>query len=80
MVWLNKRYQEYTESVHDLLQYFRDANRLVTADVPHDASLVSEKLAELLASLGFVPRCTLDPNLVFLPGTATVCHERDLSR
>ncbi|XP_037574847.2 uncharacterized protein LOC119457093 [Dermacentor silvarum] len=62
-----KRYQEYTESVHDLLQYFRDANRLVTADVPHDASLVSEKLAELLASLGFVPRCTLDPNLVFLP-------------
>ncbi|XP_065302169.2 uncharacterized protein [Dermacentor albipictus] len=62
-----KRYQEYTESVHDLLQYFRDANRLVTADVPHDASLVSERLVEFLASLGFVPRCTLDPNLVFLP-------------
>ncbi|XP_065302170.2 uncharacterized protein [Dermacentor albipictus] len=64
---LKKRYQEYTESVHDLLQYFRDANRLVTADVPHDASLVSERLVEFLASLGFVPRCTLDPNLVFLP-------------
>ncbi|KAH8023569.1 hypothetical protein HPB51_014818 [Rhipicephalus microplus] len=65
-----KRYQEYTETVHELLQYFRDSNRLVAADVPHDASLVSEELVKLLASLGFVPRCTLDPNIVFLPGIA----------
>ncbi|KAL3202276.1 hypothetical protein MRX96_042571 [Rhipicephalus microplus] len=62
-----KRYQEYTETVHELLQYFRDSNRLVAADVPHDASLVSEELVKLLASLGFAPRCTLDPNIVFLP-------------
>ncbi|XP_049271812.1 uncharacterized protein LOC119393091 [Rhipicephalus sanguineus] len=62
-----KRYQEYTETVHELLQYFRDANRLVAADVPHDASLVSEELVKFLDSLGFVPRCTLDPNVVFLP-------------
>ncbi|XP_077484523.1 uncharacterized protein LOC144094467 [Amblyomma americanum] len=64
-----KRYQEYTENVHDLLQYFREANRLVTAAVPRDPSLVSEQLVDFLVSLGFVPRCTLDPNLIFSPAT-----------
>ncbi|KAH6929855.1 hypothetical protein HPB50_006418 [Hyalomma asiaticum] len=70
-----KRYQEYTETVHELLLYFRDANRLVTADVPHDATLVSEQLVQFMASLGFIPRCTLDPNLIFLPGIEMVCHK-----
>lgn len=64
-----KRYQEYTENVHDLLQYFREANRLVTAAVPHDPTLVSEQLVDFLVSLGFVPRSTLDPSLIFLPAT-----------
>ncbi|KAH9382159.1 hypothetical protein HPB48_000681 [Haemaphysalis longicornis] len=62
-----RRYQEYTESVQDLLHYFRHTNRLVTADVPHDPGLVSDQLAQYLASLGFQPRCTLDPNIVFVP-------------
>ncbi|KAH7952506.1 hypothetical protein HPB52_023841 [Rhipicephalus sanguineus] len=77
---LKKRYQEYTETVHELLQYFRDANRLVAADVPHDASLVSEELVKFLDSLGFVPRCTLDPNVVFLPGIATEGQQGLLER
>ncbi|EEC12508.1 hypothetical protein IscW_ISCW009269 [Ixodes scapularis] len=77
---LQKRLQDYKDSVKGFLKYFQEDQRLVKVHVDQNPGPVSPQLVQLFTALGFLPRCALDPSFVFLPVVPATKNKRRCSR